>query len=150
MGSLSSKQQRRTMGTRSLHYFYDSEKALSKQEPTACIYRHWDGYLEGAGLDIKEFLETLRDTEMDSRFGDASYLASKYLVYLAQNFASDWKENPLDFLSVGIMPTTKGLDAWQDYTYHFVCEVQDNGLPKVVFDGYNEEKEDLFLSLQKL
>ena len=67
-----------------------------------------------------------------------------------RNFASDWKDNPLDFLSVGIMPTTKGLEAWQDYTYHFVCEVQDNGLPKVVFDGYNEEKEDLFLSLQKL
>ena len=116
------------MGTRSLHYFYDSEEALSKQEPTACI----------------------RDTDMDSRFGDASYLASKYLVYLAQIFAGDWKDNPMDFLSVGIMPTKKGLDAWQDYTYHFVCEVQDNGLPKVVFDGYDEEKEDLFKSLEKL
>mgnify|MGYP003650049688 CR=1 FL=1 len=138
------------MGTRSLHKFYGSEELLEEQKPTAVIYRHWDGYIEGAGLDIKEFLETLRDTNMDSRFNDSSYLSAKYLVYLAQNFAGDWADNPLDFLSVGIMPTHKDVDAWQEYTYHFICEVQDNGLPKVLVDDYEGDRIDLFEAIKKI
>ena len=56
------------MATRGVYHFYDSVEDLNEEKPVASIYRHWDNYLEGGGVDLKEFLETLRDTDMDSRF----------------------------------------------------------------------------------
>jgi hypothetical protein len=69
-------------------------------EPTeAIIYRHSDGYPEGAGKDLVRFLEITSELP-DPRHGDPSYLAAKYVVYLASLFA---KDDILDFLSVGVM-----------------------------------------------
>ena len=135
------------MATRGLYKFYDNVEMLEKEKPNAVIYRHWDNYLEGGGLDLLEFLQTLRDTEMDDRFQDSPYLASKFVVDLAMKFASDWKDNPLDFLSVGIVAS--GTDHWEEYTYHIVSELDKSGLPKVFVDSYEYDKEDLISALEK-
>ena len=136
------------MATRGVYHFYNDIDELNEEKPVASIYRHWDNYLEGGGVVLKEFLETLRDTDMDSRFRDAPYLSAKFVVFLAQTFAGNWNENPLDFLSVGVVKPKS--DWGQDYDYHIVCETQDNGLPLVVFDDYDQEKKDLFEALEEL
>ena len=118
------------MATRGLYKFYDSVEMLEKEKPNAVIYRHWDNYLEGGGLDLLEFLQTLRDTEMDNRFQDSPYLASKFVVDLAMKFASD-------------------TDHWEEYTYHIVSELDKSGLPKVFVDSYEYDKEDLISALEK-
>jgi hypothetical protein len=138
------------MATRGLYKFYSTEKEYKDKKSTATIYRHWDNYLEAGGLDLKEFLETLRDSDFDSRFTDSSYLASKFVVYLAREFANDWNDEPLDFLSVGIVDNRADLDMWQEFTYHIIGEIQDNGLPKVVVDFYDETGKDLFEALNEL
>ena len=133
------------MATRGLYKFYDSVEMLEKEKPNAVIYRHWDNYLEGGGLDLLEFLQTLRDTEMDNRFQDSPYLASKFVVDLAMKFASDWKDNPLDFLSVGIVASDT--DHCEEYTYHIVSELDKSGLPKVFVDSYEYDQEYLLTAL---
>jgi len=138
------------MATRGLYKFYSTEKEYKDKKSTATIYRHWDNYLEAGGLDLKEFLETLRDSDFDSRFTDSSYLASKFVVYLAREFANNWNDEPLDFLSVGIVDNRADLDMWQEFTYHIIGEIQDNGLPKVVVDFYDETGKDLFEALNEL
>ena len=84
---------------------------------------------------------------MDNRFQDSPYLASKFVVDLAMKFASDWKDNPLDFLSVGIVASNT--DHWEEYTYHIVSELDKSGLPKVFVDSYEYDKEDLISALEK-
>ena len=138
------------MATRGLYKFYDSEEKYQEKKSTATIYRHWDNYLEAGGLDLKEFLETLRDSDFDNRFTDSSYLASKFVVYLAREFAGDWNKEPLDFLSVGVVDNRPDLDMWQDYTYHIISEIQENGLPKVFVNIYEEEAKDLFEALEEI
>ena len=100
------------MSTRSTTHFL----GRFGERPTAIIYRHSDGYPEGAGKDLLAFFEKVRSDTMDTRFGDASYLAAKYVVFLAQMFSRKFERTPsgeyeyrdnepwsLDFLSVGVM-----------------------------------------------
>ena len=78
---------------------------LQYGKPVAIIYRHSDGYPEGAGVDLLSFLDECAGLD-DSRFGDASYLAAKYVVWLAGKF----NEGPskLEFLGVGVLMTDPG------------------------------------------
>jgi hypothetical protein len=138
------------MATRGLYKFYDSEERYQEKKSTATIYRHWDNYLEEGGVDLKEFLETLRDSVSDNRFTDSPYLASKFVVYLAREFAENWNDEPLDFISVGVVDNSPDLDMWQEYTYHIISEIQENGLPKVVVDFYDTEGKDLFEALDEI
>ena len=135
------------MATRGLYKFYEDEDRMHDNKPTAVIYRHWDNYIEGGGLDLKEFLDFCKSGTFDGRTGDASYLASKYVVYLAQKFAEDWTENPLDFISVGVCSTNPELDMWQDYTYHIIC---DGSVVPVFVDYDDIEKEPLEGALEKV
>jgi hypothetical protein len=98
------------MSTRSTTHFIHGNEA----QPTAIIYRHGDGYPEGAGRDLLAFLDKVGKLK-DTRFGDPSYLAAKYVVYLADMFNVDYcvkdgnvykrKASKLDFLSVGVVST---------------------------------------------
>lgn len=114
------------MSTRSTTHFVDT--ALD-EAPTAIVYRHSDGYPEGAGSDILRFIEEVRQLP-DSRLGDPSYLAAKYVVFLAREFSVDydWSTTPptetpkasrLDFLSVGIVRNDPGDIA---YRYTVACD----------------------------
>jgi len=135
------------MATRGLYKFYEDEDRMKDKKPTAVIYRHWDNYIEGGGIDLKEFLDFCKSGTFDGRTRDASYLASKYVVFLAQTFAGDWKENPLDFLSVGVCYTNPELDMWQEYTYHIIC---DGDKVPVFVDYDDNEKEPLEEALEKI
>ncbi len=93
------------MSTRCTTHFTSGKKT-----PEAIIYRHSDGYPEGAGLDLLDFLQQCSKLK-DSRLTDPSYLAAKYVVYLAgmfheiaMEFPSVYGESdsPLNFLSVGV------------------------------------------------
>lgn len=102
------------MSTRcTTHFIYGSDK-----KPTAIIYRHSDGYPEGAGRDLLAFLKECQQLR-DPRLSDPSYLAAKYVVFLADMFNHhyDWKakepiqvrnDSKLDFLSVGIVQDDPG------------------------------------------
>ena len=136
------------MATRGLYKFYSDTKDLKNNRPNATIYRHWDNYLEGGGADLVEFLVTLRDSDFDSRFSDSSYLASKFVVYLAREFAEDWNKEPLDFLSVGIVHNE---DDWgAEFIYHIVSEIGVDNLPKIFVDSYDHDKEELSKALQEI
>lgn len=110
-------------------------------ETSAIVYRHSDGYPEGAGTDIYRFLQEVKDNVGDTRFSDPSYLAAKYVVWLAKEFAKTFVQQPngkydyepshyLDFLSVGVVMEDPG-DI--EYRYRVHCDKQDDGgLPVVV------------------
>ncbi len=80
------------------------------------IYRHSDGYPECTGEDLVEFMYQC-SLMKDSRLNNPSYLAAKYVVWLAhfftkyslwpaRNLTKEEYENPqnyLNFLSVGII-----------------------------------------------
>ena len=117
------------MSTRSTTHFIDStdiDETTKKPHLSAIIYRHTDGYPEGAGKDIYAFLERVSKLR-DTRLSDSSYLAAKYVVFLASMFAA--KDNPLDFLSVGVMSEDP-----MDMAYRYVIDcgkLDANGWPEV-------------------
>ena len=75
---------------------------------SAIIYRHCDGYPDGLGNDLEAFLTELGENVKDTRFGDPSYLAAKWVVWDAMQmhkYAAELyhDDHALNFLSVGIV-----------------------------------------------
>lgn len=68
----------------------------------AIVYRHSDGYPEGLGADLNRFFDEVRAQTQDTRFTDPEYLAAKFVVWQAGQYAYD-PDKPLDFLSVGVV-----------------------------------------------
>lgn len=125
------------MSTRSTINFQDSWN-------TAKIYKHHDGYpSEGIPL-LADFFTTVEEETNDTRFNDSSYLAAKFVVFLARMYTtpSEWAKDrvqgSMDFLSVGINQTDPG-DI--EYTYTVDCESHyENGWPRVSYMSvYNNE-----------
>ena len=125
------------MSTRSLHNFYNDIESFEEGKPVATIYRHWDGYPSGAGVDILNFIEACKELP-DSRSHDASYYSAKYVVFLSVLFGSSehYSDNPLDFLSVGIQQPEKLESSWCEYQYDFIV----SGNPTVYVTGYDLDK----------
>ena len=131
------------MSTRSTTHFTHGDG----QAPTAIIYRHGDGYPDVAGVDILRFLDECAKLKAP-RFRDPSYLAAKYVVFLADMFNYDWDENlnqikpksRLEFISVGVTQQDPG-----DIEYRYVIDCENltpEGRPTVkcfevsnTFDG---------------
>lgn len=119
------------MSTRSTTHFNYGDKTV------AIIYRHPDGYPDRAGLDIRRFFNECKTLE-DSRLIDPSYLAAKYVVFLADMFnkRTEYKngkftekkpESRLEFISVGVVLEDPG-----DIEYRYVIDcanIDANGLP---------------------
>ena len=80
------------------------------------IYRHCDGYPSGVLPDLVEFFEAVGRLN-DTRFGDAEYLAAKFIVWQAAQYAS--QDSPLDFLSVAPCVRDHG-DI--EYIYEIICD----------------------------
>lgn len=118
------------MSTRATIHFHWAKG----DKPAAIIYRHSDGYPEGLGACLLEFVKEVRENVKDNRFTDASYLAAKWVVYDASRHARDYgyvggkfaqkPTHPLNFLSVGIVNEDPG-DI--EYRYHVVCD----GVPTI-------------------
>jgi len=112
------------MSTRAVVNFYNDYN--TKPRLVAKVYRHSDGYPDGLGEDLKKFLKDVGKLS-DTRFGDASYLAAKWVVWDAEQHAVLYnldmtktpKANRLDFLGVGICMTDPG-DI--EYSYDVVCD----------------------------
>ena len=136
------------MSTRSTTHFLTSRYGTYNN--TAIIYRHDNGYPEGAGCDLISFLKQCKALP-DSRLSDPPYLAAKYVVFLADMYNSSWEldevtrerkqirhESKLDFLSVGILPEDPG-DI--EYRYTVDCgKIGKNGLPEVKCFEVNEDE----------
>jgi len=106
-------------------------------ESEAKIYRHSDGYPEGLGQDLLEFLRELKNNVLDNRFDDAGYLAAKWVVRDAtmNRRYTNGEPHDLNFLGVGVVAADPG-DI--EYRYEVFCgDFDDDGLPKVmVYDIY--------------
>jgi len=83
------------MGTRSLTFVYDDA------EPVVCMYRQFDGYPEGHGAELAEFLNTVEGT---NGMGDVAAL-----------LVAHFKKEPYNFY---LHPPILGRDDWQEYEYH--------------------------------
>jgi len=113
------------MSTRcTIHFHWDKEK-----DPTAIIYRHCDGYPDAILPDLHQFFADVKEQTNDTRFGDPSYLAAKFVVWQADQYAinyrpdaeGNWghvKGNMLDFISLGVLMDDPG-DI--EYRYHLWC-----------------------------
>jgi len=102
----------------------------------AMVYRHGDGYVEGLGQSVFQFLHSCKQLH-DSRFRDASYLAAKWVVYDSQEYGKDTYRfrnekrdgYTLNFLSVGIVSREPG-DI--EFRYTIDCDkLNQHGLPPV-------------------
>jgi hypothetical protein len=98
----------------------------------ATVYRHSDGYLECGGRDIFRFFDAVREqTGGDTRFGDPSYLAAKYVVWLA-------------FRSVGLLPD--GTDCGEAFRYTIRChhwhEPWESDAPRVTYQEMTDWTKD--------
>lgn len=111
------------MSTRCTTHFFSG----NDERPTSIVYRHSDGYPDGAGSDILAFIDELHANVKDNRLDDPCYLAAKYVVFLARMFNIGYQgsgmyavnESPLDFLSVGICMEDPG-DI--EYRYEIRCQ----------------------------
>ena len=102
------------MSTRCNIHFVD------KYGEDANVYRHCDGYpsADGEGIlpDLDQFFADVEAATSDTRFGDASYLAAKFVVWLAARYANGG--NPLAEIGFGI---TAGDAADAAYIYRVEC-----------------------------
>lgn len=122
------------MGTRSTTWFHDA----NQEEPVAKVYRDSDGYPESMLPDLEQFFADVEAQTKHARFGDPAYLAAKWVVWLADQFAYSFefvgtgferkKTRMLDFLGVSVV-----LEDPPDieFRYHVRC---GNGRPKVTWE----------------
>jgi hypothetical protein len=101
----------------------------------AKIYRHSDGYPDseyGVPACLSQFFKDVENQTMDTRFNDPSYLAAKFVVWQAGQYARD-SNAPLAFSSLGVLLEDPG-DI--EYTYFVDCGKRDeNGYPTVTYRG---------------
>jgi len=90
-------------------------------EPVALVYKHWDGYPEEMARVFARFFAAVEAQAADTRYGDPSYLAARWVVFLAGEYAK--KGGPLDFISVGVLLADPG-DI--DYRYVVECNERDS------------------------
>ncbi len=134
---------------------------------TVCanIYRHSDGYpgkvVDGREAeygvlpDLLKFFGELLENVPDGRFGHAEYLAAKFLVWQAKEYAvnhaydaksGEWTETPkhhLDFLSVGVCMEDHG-DI--EFVYELDCDDLDaKGCPAVRWKPYGGRFRKVYL-----
>lgn len=114
------------MGTRcNIHFNHGNHTQAN-------IYKHWDGYpgdAEDTGVlkDLHEFFTLLKAEVTDNRFGDAEYLAAKFIVWHSQRDAEG--SHYLEFLGIGPCLEDHG-DI--EYIYDVDCDKRDeDGFPVV-------------------
>ena len=118
------------MGTRSLTYVYEGET------PIMCMYRQFDGYLEGHGQELANFLNDLTigngisgKPKLFNFANGMGCLAAQMIVW--------FKKTPGGFY---IHPIELDQDAWQDYEYHvYENKVVVKNPDEVIFEGSWED-----------
>ena len=107
------------MGTRALTFVYNENK-----EPILNLYSQYDGYIEGHGRELAEFLA---GKKLVNGFGSESKALANGMGCLAASLVANFKETVGGFYIHSVTDT----DCGQDYEYHVY---QD----KVIVKGYPE------------
>ena len=98
------------MGTRSLTYVYESYQA--EHTPVVCMYRQYDGYLEGHGLELATFLT--RGKLVNGLSGKDQMVFNGMGCLAAQMIAYFKTEAGQFYLHAPVL----NQDAGQEYEYH--------------------------------
>ena len=107
--------------TNSNVYFCDNYGTIE-----ANIYIHGDG--DTLGERLNKFLTEVQKNVPDNRFNCPSYLAAKFVVWMAKK--SKTGSHYLDFLSIGIMQSDAG---GIKYRYKVICNKLDGrAIPKII------------------
>ena len=93
------------MGTRSLTFVYDGDK------PIINMYRQFDGYPEGHGIELAEFLMS---GEMVNGYSDNDAKQFNGMGCLAAQMIVHFKKSVGGFYIHAVTDT----ECWQDYEYH--------------------------------
>jgi hypothetical protein len=93
------------MGTRSLTFVYDGDK------PIINMYRQYDGYPEGHGIELAEFLMS---GEMVNGYSDNDAKQFNGMGCLAAQMIVHFKKSVGGFYIHAVTDT----ECWQDYEYH--------------------------------
>ena len=93
------------MGTRSLTFVYDGDK------PIINMYRQYDGYPEGHGFELAEFLMS---GEMVNGYSDNNAKQFNGMGCLAAQMIAHFKKSVGGFYIYPVDST----DCWQEYEYH--------------------------------
>ena len=118
------------MGTRSLTYVYVEDT------PIMCMYRQFDGYPSGHGVELAEFLTQI---EMGNGISGEPELFSfaNGMGCLAAQMIVNFKKSPGGFY---IYPVELDQACWQEYEYHFYeKQVVVKNPTEVIFEGSYEE-----------
>lgn len=121
------------MGTRSLTFVYEENK------PIVNMYRQFDGYPEGHGAELAEFLCS---GKLVNGFSETTTKQFNGMGCLAAQMIANFKNTVGGFY---IHPVTS-TDCWQEYEYHVyensvvVKSIDDRD--QVIFDGTWQEFKD--------
>ena len=117
------------MGTRSLTFVYEGEK------PIVNMYRQFDGYPSGHGLELAEFLNSFDEVVNGLPVGDNRRLANG-MGCLAAQMIANFKNSAGGFYIHSVDST----DCWQEYEYHlYENKVVVKNPGEVIFEGnWNE------------
>jgi hypothetical protein len=111
------------MGTRSLTFVYDGDKAIIN------MYRQFDGYPSGHGVELAEFLGS---GEMVNGFSDKNAKQFNGMGCLAASMIAHFKNSVGGFYIHAVTDT----DCWQDYEYHvYEDKVVVKNPTEVIFSG---------------
>jgi len=146
------------MGTRSLTFVYDTYKAKNGRavhRPIINLYRQYDGYPEGHGAELVEFLKQFK--LVNGLGGETKARTANGMGCLAAQLVSNFKGNEAGQF---YLYPTDAKDCGQDYEYHiyangptFRIKVVNKGCNmfgltqsdtnEVIFDGILAKAEDL-------
>jgi hypothetical protein len=111
------------MGTRSLTFVYDSN------QPLVNMYRQFDGYPSGHGIELAEFLVS---GKMVNGYSSKTEKQFNGMGCLAAQMIAEFKNSVGGFYIHAVTDT----DCWQDYEYHvFENKVVVKNPTEVIFEG---------------
>jgi len=123
------------MGTRSLTYVYDSfvnDKGNKENYILINLYRQYDGYISGHGLELAEWLSQYRVVNGLGLLDEGVKVANG-MGCLAAQLVANFKDGPGQFY---LQSPKLGIDCWQEYEYHvYADKVIVFGYDKEIFDG---------------
>lgn len=99
------------MGTRSLTFVYETYN--DGDVPILCLYRQYDGYPEGHGAELAEFMNGF--TIVNGLGAKTDRKIANGVGCFAAQLVAHFKKDPGQFY---IHAPIVGRDDWQDYEYH--------------------------------
>jgi hypothetical protein len=126
------------MGTRSLTTFietYKDDKGKKKKSEIVTMYRQYDGYPEGHGQELAEFLA---GGELVNGIGLGDKVVFNGMGCLAAQVVAHFKDG-----AGGFYLQRANKDSWEEYRYHIIGDFDTKEITiKVMEVGYVNSKGD--------